>query len=172
MGVVSFSNPNYNYLGTIRNGIFTLGGLKEGNGLPPGSYTVHFYGTDQEDLPLFATKYQFPDSSGIICEVEPGKKIGLISSWKNLRELLRPVQKNHSNLVNKFLRPLTPHEQRHYETIQFSPFISEAGLNSCRSADAVAFSCDYLLRSCSGANTAEQFHSHGHDRNGTAMLCS
>jgi hypothetical protein len=75
MGIVSFSNHQYNYMGAIRDGVFTLGGLKEGDGLPPGSYQVHFLGTDPEtDLPLFATKYQSPDSSGIVCEVESGKK--------------------------------------------------------------------------------------------------
>jgi hypothetical protein len=77
-GVIFFSTPQFNYTATIENGLFELGGLKEKDGLPPGTYNVHLIGskpsegTDQ-DIPLFAAKYNNPETSGIVIEIKSDK---------------------------------------------------------------------------------------------------
>ncbi|MDR1923660.1 MAG: hypothetical protein LBQ66_04725 [Planctomycetaceae bacterium] len=78
-GIVIFSTPQLNYTGTIKNGVFELGGLKKNDGLPPGTYKVHLIGetpveeTDQT-TPLFAEKYRDPETSGIVLEIKSGQK--------------------------------------------------------------------------------------------------
>ena len=79
-GMVFFSTPQFNYTGMIKDGVFELGGLKEGDGLPPGRYRVHFIGTETSgedtmtERPLFAEKYRSSATSGIECEVKSGEK--------------------------------------------------------------------------------------------------
>jgi hypothetical protein len=78
-GMIFFSTPQFNYTGNIKDGTFELGGLKEKDGLPPGKYNVHLIGskpsegTDQ-DVPLFAAKYNNPETSGIVIEITAEKK--------------------------------------------------------------------------------------------------
>jgi hypothetical protein len=77
-GVIFFSTPQFNYTANIENGLFELGGLNEKDGLPPGTYNVHLIcskpseGTDQ-DVPLFAAKYNNPETSGIVIEIKSEK---------------------------------------------------------------------------------------------------
>jgi hypothetical protein len=77
--MIFFSTPQFNYTGNIKDGTFELGGLKEKDGLPPGKYNVHLIGskssegTDQ-DVPLFAAKYNNPETSGIVIEITAEKK--------------------------------------------------------------------------------------------------
>ncbi|MDR0610693.1 MAG: carboxypeptidase-like regulatory domain-containing protein [Planctomycetaceae bacterium] len=77
-GIIFFSTSQFNYTATIENGLFELGGLKEKDGLPPGKYHVHLIGskpsegTDQ-DVPLFAAKYNDPTTSGIVIEIKSEK---------------------------------------------------------------------------------------------------
>jgi hypothetical protein len=76
-GIIFFSNPQFNYTGNIKNGTFELGGLKEGDGLPPGKYNVHLLGTqvtEEAEIPLFDAKYNNPETSGIVIEVKSGEK--------------------------------------------------------------------------------------------------
>ncbi|MDR1140877.1 MAG: carboxypeptidase-like regulatory domain-containing protein [Planctomycetaceae bacterium] len=77
-GTIFFSTPQFNYTGTINNGVFELGGLKKGDGLPPGQYKVHLIGTEitesTDDIPLFDAKFNNPETSGIIIEVKSGEK--------------------------------------------------------------------------------------------------
>jgi hypothetical protein len=77
-GTIFFSTPQYNYTGTIKNGEFTLGGLKENDGLPPDTYKVHLIGTEisdaEEEIPLFAPKFNSAETSGIVVEVKKGEK--------------------------------------------------------------------------------------------------
>jgi hypothetical protein len=78
-GMIFFSTPQFNYTGTINNGFFELGGLQAKDGLPSGKYQVHFIGTipvegTSDDIPLFASKYNAPETSGIVVEVKRGKK--------------------------------------------------------------------------------------------------
>jgi hypothetical protein len=77
-GIIFFSTPQFNYTGTIKDGQFELGGLKENDGLPPGTYNVHLIGSEpsegtDKDIPLFADKYNNPETSGIVIEIQPGK---------------------------------------------------------------------------------------------------
>ncbi|MDR2641756.1 MAG: carboxypeptidase-like regulatory domain-containing protein [Planctomycetaceae bacterium] len=77
-GTIFFSTPQFNYTGNITNGVFELGGLKQGDGLPHGTYNVHLIGSQitegTEEIPLFDAKYYNPETSGIVIEVERGKK--------------------------------------------------------------------------------------------------
>jgi hypothetical protein len=76
-GMIFFSTPQLNYTGTITNGTFEVGGLKEKDGLPLGQYNIPFMGsqtvegTDQS-IPLFDSKYNNPETSGITVEVKGG----------------------------------------------------------------------------------------------------
>ncbi|MDR1963233.1 MAG: carboxypeptidase-like regulatory domain-containing protein [Planctomycetaceae bacterium] len=78
-GVIFFSTSQFNYTGTIKDGVFELGGLKEKDGLPPGTYNIHLIGSEpsegtDRDIPLFADKYNNPETSGIVIEVKSGEK--------------------------------------------------------------------------------------------------
>lgn len=78
-GVIFFSTPQLNYTGTIKDGVFELGGLKEKDGLPPGTYNVHLIGTEPDketsaDIPFFASRFNDPTTSGIVIEVKAEEK--------------------------------------------------------------------------------------------------
>ncbi|MDR3109933.1 MAG: hypothetical protein LBU65_09660 [Planctomycetaceae bacterium] len=52
--------------------------MKEKDGLPPGTYKVHLIGEVPVDgtdraTPLFAGKYNTPETSGIVIEVKKGE---------------------------------------------------------------------------------------------------
>jgi hypothetical protein len=58
-----------------KDGNFELGGLKEKDGLSPGTYKVHLIGEVPVDgtdrtTPLFAGKYNTPETSGTVIEVK------------------------------------------------------------------------------------------------------
>jgi len=71
-GVVLFVTSTNQYSGEIANGEFTLGGIRPGDGLPPGNYKVCVVGHDATDTPYVATKYSNADASGISFEVQKG----------------------------------------------------------------------------------------------------
>ena len=73
-GTVRFSNGQYQYEGTIQpDGTFRLGGLKPGDGLPPGTYQVSLFGVVEGDKLVLDERYELPDKSGISFEVVKGK---------------------------------------------------------------------------------------------------
>ena len=74
-GTVVFSNAQHQYTGTIQSdGTFNLGGLKPGDGLPPGTYRVAVTDVYDGETPILDVKYESPESSGITFEVVAGKK--------------------------------------------------------------------------------------------------
>ena len=74
-GTVVFKTAQHQYQGEIAaDGTFQLGGLKPGDGLPPGTYQVVVLGLDTNDKPLVAAKYSDADKSGLSFEVKKGEK--------------------------------------------------------------------------------------------------
>lgn len=82
-GAVCFASTTKNFMarGTIENGKFTVGSVKENDGLPPGTYDVYFTGiervvkeggtnaagesTEPETAPAVDLKYLSASTSGI-----------------------------------------------------------------------------------------------------------
>lgn len=78
-GSIFFSTAHYNYRGEIKDGFFTLGGFRENDGLPPGTYNVYVIGSaptdgSDQEVPLFASKYTNAETSGLVAEVVKGQK--------------------------------------------------------------------------------------------------
>ncbi|MDR1382639.1 MAG: carboxypeptidase-like regulatory domain-containing protein [Planctomycetaceae bacterium] len=73
-GIVIFATDTNQYTGEIKNGSFTLGGIKPGSGLPAGSYKVTIQGTDANDKPVVPAKYNAVTTSGLSYEVKQGEK--------------------------------------------------------------------------------------------------
>ena len=74
-GTVVFRTDQHQYTGEIASdGTFQLGGLKPGDGLPPGTYKVIVLGFDANDNPLVAAKFSEADRSGLSFEVKKGEK--------------------------------------------------------------------------------------------------
>jgi hypothetical protein len=73
-GIVIFSTDTNQYIGEIKNGQFTLGGIKPGSGLPPGNYKVTIQGSDANDKPVVPIKYNAASTSGLSYEVKKGEK--------------------------------------------------------------------------------------------------
>ena len=74
-GMVKFSDGQHQYTGQINaNGTFELGGLKPGDGLPPGTYRVSVIGAvGENDVPLVEAKYESSEESGISFDVAKGR---------------------------------------------------------------------------------------------------
>jgi len=74
-GTVVFKTAQYQYQGEIAaDGTFQLGGIKPGDGLPPGTYKVAVVGLDASDQPIVAAKFSDADKSGVSFEVKKGEK--------------------------------------------------------------------------------------------------
>jgi flagellar hook assembly protein FlgD len=74
-GTVVFKTDQHQYTGEIAaDGTFQLGGLKVGDGLPPGTYKVAVLGFDTNDKLLVAEKFSDADKSGLNFEVKKGEK--------------------------------------------------------------------------------------------------
>ncbi|MDR1491673.1 MAG: carboxypeptidase-like regulatory domain-containing protein [Planctomycetaceae bacterium] len=73
-GMVIFSTDANQYTGEIKNGTFTLGGVKPGSGLPLGNYKVTVQATDANDKLLVPIKYNAVSTSGLSYEVKQGEK--------------------------------------------------------------------------------------------------
>ncbi|MDR1382300.1 MAG: hypothetical protein LBJ67_00420 [Planctomycetaceae bacterium] len=89
VGTIYFTNGTVSAYGKINgNGAYKLGMIKEGDGIPPGSYQIYFTGatqpsgdpklqqTDEDGKPyapqvlVIAPKYSTPEKSGLSCEVK------------------------------------------------------------------------------------------------------
>ncbi len=67
-GEVTFNSPKYMGKSQVsRNGTFSLGEFKDGDGLPAGNYQVSIAGVPGAD-----PKYALPDTSGLTAEVPKG----------------------------------------------------------------------------------------------------
>jgi len=73
-GTVVFSDAQHQYTGAIQpDGTFQLGGLKPGDGLPPGRYRVAVIEVYEGGAPILDEKYESPDRSEISFEVTGGR---------------------------------------------------------------------------------------------------
>lgn len=88
MGTVYLSTPTFQATGPIdKNGYFTIGSDKPGNGLPPGTYQVSVvgvYGAVEgssahhfPNYPLIDMKWSNPDTSGLSLDVSKS-----VSNWE------------------------------------------------------------------------------------------
>jgi len=74
-GTVVFKTGQHQYTGEIgTDGTFQLGGLKDGDGLPPGTYKVAVLGFDTNDNLLVSEKFSDANRSGLSFEVKKGEK--------------------------------------------------------------------------------------------------
>ena len=74
-GTVVFKTDQHQFTGEISSdGTFKLGGIKAGDGLPPGTYKVAVLGLDANDQPFVAAKFAEADKSGLSFEVKKGDK--------------------------------------------------------------------------------------------------
>ena len=83
-GVVLFENDQHTYKGTIKNGTFSMGMLKDGEGIPPGEYRVAVIAIDpasegEGQAPRLLTdeKYVSSRTSGITYNVQKNMDITL-----------------------------------------------------------------------------------------------
>jgi len=77
-GIIFFSDAKNSYESVIDNGVFQLGGLKPGKGIPAGTYKVHIMGTLPAEgtapgEPVVAEKFVSSETSGITCVVKKGE---------------------------------------------------------------------------------------------------
>ena len=73
-GTVIFTGGQHQYTGEIQtDGSFQLGGLKAGDGLPPGTYNVAVFATEGEGESILDEKFSSSEHSGITFEVVKGK---------------------------------------------------------------------------------------------------
>ena len=73
-GTVIFTDGQHQYTGEIQpDGSFRLGGLKAGDGLPPGTYRVAVIAYEGEGESIVGEKFGSPESSDISFEVVKGK---------------------------------------------------------------------------------------------------
>ena len=76
-GVIYFSDAQHEFSGRIKNdGSFSIGGIKEGDGLPPGQYQVHVTFPsilDPKEWPV-DKKFTAPETSGLNADVQSGGK--------------------------------------------------------------------------------------------------
>ena len=74
-GTVVFRTDQHQFTGEIASdGTFRLGGLKPGDGLPPGTYKVIVLGFDTNDKPVVDEKFSDASKSGLSFEVKKGEK--------------------------------------------------------------------------------------------------
>ena len=73
-GVIVFVTSTNQYTGEIVNGGFTLGGVRPGDGLPPGTYKVFITGRDALDQPYVPNKYANVETSELSFDVQKGSK--------------------------------------------------------------------------------------------------
>ncbi len=74
-GTVVVCDAQFQYTGLLKSdGSFELGGLKAGDGLPPGTYNVYIIDPQANEKPSIDAKFASPDTSGITFEVVKGKK--------------------------------------------------------------------------------------------------
>ena len=89
-GTITFQTDKHAAMGSLdKNGRYTIGGAKTGDGVPPGTYQVFITGTEEIDvskdkpvqfgggpgsplpiIPLIDKKYERPETSGLTCEVK------------------------------------------------------------------------------------------------------
>ena len=89
-GTVNFQTATHAAMGSLdKNGRYTIGGAKTGDGVPPGTYRVFITGAMGIDtsntqavqfgqgpgmtapiIPLIHKKYERPETSGLTCEVK------------------------------------------------------------------------------------------------------
>ena len=89
-GTVNFQTSNHAAMGAVdKDGKFTIGGERAGDGVPPGTYQVFITGAMGFDtskartlefgggpgttvpiIPLIDKKYERPETSGLTCEVK------------------------------------------------------------------------------------------------------
>ncbi len=75
-GMVVLSNETSQYTGMIRpDGSFKLGGLKQGSGLPPGTYRgVVLDALGDDEFSLIANKFSSAELSGLVFEISKGDR--------------------------------------------------------------------------------------------------
>ena len=73
-GMIIFVTSTNQYTGDIVNGEFTLGGIRPGDGLPPGNYQVCITGSDASEQPFVPRKYWSVETSGLSFEVQKGSR--------------------------------------------------------------------------------------------------
>ncbi|MDR2757737.1 MAG: carboxypeptidase-like regulatory domain-containing protein [Planctomycetaceae bacterium] len=74
-GMVTFVQPTFQARGFISaDGRYTVGSLKETDGLPPGTYQVCVFCTNADEIPLIDPKYAYANQSGLTVTVDASTK--------------------------------------------------------------------------------------------------